>query len=83
MLGASAGFWYVRWVAGLTPWSEKVCLVQLTSKLFCFFVSYGLRRLYRLFLHGYIRRKLKDNIEFTEMSKAVSKDGIWVRIGVI
>ncbi|KAG0040708.1 Tlg2-vesicle protein, partial [Gryganskiella cystojenkinii] len=34
--------------------------------------------LYRYFFHGYIRRKLKDNIEFTEMSKAVSKDGIWI-----
>ncbi|GJJ77667.1 hypothetical protein EMPS_10026 [Entomortierella parvispora] len=34
--------------------------------------------LYRLAFHDYIRRKLGNNIEFTEMSKAVSKDGIYI-----
>ncbi|KAF9186799.1 Tlg2-vesicle protein [Haplosporangium sp. Z 11] len=34
--------------------------------------------LYRLALHGYINRKFKDNIEYQELSKAVSKDGILI-----
>ncbi|KAF9944928.1 Tlg2-vesicle protein [Mortierella alpina] len=34
--------------------------------------------LYRLSLHGYIRRKFKDNLEFQEMSNAVSKDGLFI-----
>lgn len=35
-------------------------------------------RLYRFAFHDYINRKLGHNIEFKEMSKAVSKDGLFV-----
>ncbi|KAF9986081.1 Tlg2-vesicle protein [Mortierella antarctica] len=34
--------------------------------------------LYRLALHGYIRRKFKDNLEFQEISNAVSKNGLFI-----
>ncbi|KAF9123452.1 Tlg2-vesicle protein, partial [Linnemannia schmuckeri] len=34
--------------------------------------------LYRFAFHGYINRKLGHNIEFKEMSKAVSKDGLFI-----
>ncbi|KAF9565979.1 Tlg2-vesicle protein [Mortierella alpina] len=34
--------------------------------------------LYRLALHEYIRRKFKDNLEFQEMSNAVSKNGLFI-----
>ncbi|CAO3569803.1 unnamed protein product [Mortierella alpina] len=34
--------------------------------------------LYRLALHGYIRRKFKDNLEYQEMSNAVSKNGLFI-----
>ncbi|KAF9948839.1 Tlg2-vesicle protein [Mortierella alpina] len=40
---------------------------------------YGIPKgLYRLALHGYIRRKFKDNLEFQEMSNAVSKNGLFI-----